>query len=478
MDLTSLKAWELKEKLNSKEISSVEIVRAHLDKIEKMDEEINAFISLNENAIKDAEVIDRKIKNGEKLGALAGIPIGLKDNIITKDLRTTCGSKMLEDFIPPYDAYVVDRIREEGGIIIGKTNLDEFAMGGSTETSYFGPTKNPINKNLVPGGSSGGSAAAVASNFAPLTLGTDTGGSVRQPASFCNVVGIKPSYGMISRYGVVSMANTLDQVGVFGRDVKDSLLMLNAIKGYDKRDSTSSEKSNNEISIEKNMDHLKDMKVAIPKEYMEFAPKNKEIQSKFEKTIEIFEKEGAIIDYVSMPHLKYATETYMIITNSEISSNLSRFDGIRFGHRTKDYETLDELYINSRTEGFGDEVKRRIMMGTYSLSSENADRFYKKALKVRTLIIEDYNKIFKDHDIILSLASPVLPFKFNLYNDDPVEVFKQSLYNVGVNLAGLCAMSVPMGFVDELPVGLQIIGNRFREDTMIKAGLGFEKAVL
>lgn len=477
MDLTSLKAWELKEKLISKEVSSVEVIEAHLDKIGKVDKDINAFITINEEAIKDAKEVDKKIKNGEEVGILTGIPIGIKDNISTKSLRTTCGSKMLENFIPPYNAHVVDRIRQEGGIIIGKTNLDEFAMGSSTESSYFGTTKNPVNTNVVPGGSSGGSAAAVASNLVPLALGSDTGGSIRQPASFCGVVGIKPTYGMISRYGVVSMANTLDQVGVFGRDIRDSLLMLNGIKGYDKKDSTSSIKSNNNINIE-DMDYLKGMKVAIPKEYMEFAAKNKGVQAKFEESIEIFKNSGAIIDYVSLPHLKYAVETYMIIVTSEVSSNLSRFDGIRYGHRTKDYETLDQLYTNSRTEGFGDEVKRRIMMGTYSLSSEHADNFYKKAVKVRTLIKEDFDRVFKDYDVVLSLSSPVLPFEFNAFNNEPVELYKQGLYNVPPNIAGLCSMSVPMGTVDGLPTGLQITGDRFREDKMIRAGLGFEKAVL
>lgn len=477
MDLTSLKAWELKEKLLSKEVSSVEIVRAHLDKIENVDKDIKAFITINEEAIKEAEKVDEKISNGEEIGLLAGLPIGLKDNIVTKNLRTTCGSKMLENFNPPYDAHVVDRIRLEGGIIIGKTNLDEFAMGASTESSYFGPTKNPINDKVVPGGSSGGSAAAVAANLVPLSLGTDTGGSIRQPAAFCGVVGIKPSYGMVSRYGVVSMANTLDQVGVFGRDIKDSLLILNGIKGYDKRDSTSSLNSNNHINIDE-MDYLKGMKIAIPKEYMEFAAKNQKIQDKFEESIDIFKKSGATIDYVSLPHLKYAVETYMIIVTSEVSSNLSRFDGIGYGHRTKDYETLDQLYTNSRTEGFGDEVKRRIMMGTYSLSSEHADNFYKKAVKVRTLIKEDFDRVFKDYDVVLSLSSPVLPFEFNAFNNEPVELYKQGLYNVPPNIAGLCSMSVPMGTVDGLPTGLQITGDRFREDKMIRAGLGFEKAVL
>lgn len=478
MDLTSLKAWELKEKLIAKEVSSLEIAKAHLDRIEKMDDDINAFISLSDRVMEDAKLVDDKIKNGEKLGVLAGIPIGIKDNIVTKDLRTTCGSKMLENFIPPYDAHVVERIKAEDGIIIGKNNLDEFAMGGSTETSYFGPSKNPLNTELVPGGSSGGSAAAVAANFVSLSLGTDTGGSIRNPAGFCNLVGIKPSYGMVSRYGLVSMANTLDQIGVLGRDVRDSLLMLNAIKGYDRRDSTSSMKSNDEISIDLNDAKLEGMKVAIPKEFIEYAPKNKAIQDKFEESIEIFKNAGASIEYVSLPHLKYSIETYLITVTSEISSNMSRFDGIAYGYRSENYETLDELYINSRTEGLGDEVKKRIMMGTYFLSSTHAEEYYNKSKKVRALIMEDFDRIFKEFDLVLSLTSPELPYKFNILEKDPIEMFKQNLYNVGVNLAGLCSMSVPMGMVDNLPVGLQIIGDRFGEDKMIRAGLGFEKAVL
>ena len=478
MDISRLKAREIRKKLMSKEISSVEIVKAYLDRIEKMDGDINAFISLNDHALKEAEAIDKKIKNGQEIGSLGGLPIAIKDNIVTKNLRTTCGSKMLENFIPPYDAHVVTRIKEQGGIIIGKTNLDEFSMGSSTESSYFGPTRNPLNRDLVPGGSSGGSAAAVAAGFAPLSLASDTGGSIRQPASFCNLVGIKPSYGMVSRYGMVPMAHTLDQVGVMAKDIEDALLMLNGVKGYDKRDSTSSKRSDEDILIGSNLDQLKGLKVAIPKEYMENLPKNKDVQAKFEEAIEIFNKAGAIVDYVSIPHLKYATETYMVIVSSEVSSNLSRFDGIRYGHRAKEYETLDELYINSRSQGFGEDVKRRIMMGTYSLSSDHGHDYYNQAAKVRTLIKEDFDKIFKDYDVVLSLSTPRLPFEFNLIEKDPTENYKQSLYNVAVNLAGLCGMSLPMGFVDDLPIGLQIIGDRFREDNMIKAGLGFEKAVL
>ncbi len=481
MDITSLKAWEMKEKILNKEISSRELLEAHIKKIEEVEPEINAFITLNkEEALKEAERIDEKIKNNEELGLLAGLPIGIKDNIATKNLRTTCASKILENFIPPYNATVIEKIKANDGIVIGKTNLDEFAMGGSTETSYFGPTKNPINKNMVPGGSSGGSAAAVGANEVPLALGTDTGGSVRQPASFCGVVGLKPTYGMISRYGVIPMANTLDQVGVFGRDVKDALLMLNAVTGYDMKDSTSSKKSDLPISIDLNerINYLEGMTVAIPKEYIELGPSNKEVQAQFDNALKVFENSGAKIEIVSLPHLEYALETYYIIMSCEVSSNMSRYDGIRFGHRAEEYNTLDELYKNTRTEGFGEEVKRRIMVGTYALSKGLAEESYKKALKVRTLIKQDFDRVFANHDIILSLASPILPYEFNSVINDPIEMYKADLYTVPVNLAGLCSMSVPMGTVDGLPVGLQIIGDRFKDANVIKAGLGYERAVL
>ena len=483
MEITSLKAWEMKDKLFKKELSSREIIEAHIKKIDENEPQINAFITLDkENALKEANRIDEKIARGERLEVLAGLPIGIKDNIVTKNLRTTCASRMLADFIPPYDATVIENIRKNDGIIIGKNNLDEFAMGASTESSYFGKTRNPINLNLVPGGSSGGSAAAVAAHEVPLSLGTDTGGSVRQPASFCGVVGIKPTYGVVSRYGVVPMANTLDQVGSFGRDIRDAVLMLNAIKGYDRRDSTSSQKVIPAYLIDNDNSNdlrfLKGMKIALPKEYEEFKPANKDIQDLFEKSLKIFEDNGAKIDYISLPHLKYALETYYIIMTSEVSSNLARYDGIRYGHRAEKYETLTELYTNSRTEGFGEEVKRRIMTGTYSLSASFTEDHYKKALKVRTLIKQDYDKAYADHDIILSLVSPVLPFEFDSMIKDPVELYKADLYTVPVNIAGLCSLSLPMGRVDGLPVGLQITGDRFMEEKIIKAGLGFERAVL
>ncbi len=482
MDITSLKAWEMKEKLLNKEISSKDIVEAHIKKIEETEPNINAFITLNkEEALNTADAVDKKLRNNEDVGVLAGLPIGIKDNIVTKGMRTTCASKMLEDFIPPYDATVIEKIKNSDGIIIGKTNMDEFAMGGSTETSYFGTTKNPVDPSRVPGGSSGGSAAAVGSNEVPLALGTDTGGSVRQPASYCGVVGLKPTYGMISRYGVVSMANTLDQVGVFGRDVKDAVLMLNAIAGHDRKDSASSTRSNSAVFIDNDKEDinlLEGLRVALPKEYVELGTSNKKIQALFDEAVKVFERQGAKIDFISIPHLKYALETYYIIMTSEVSSNLARFDGIRYGHRAENYNTLDELYTNSRTEGFGEEVKRRIMIGTYSLSAGYAEEHYKKALKVRTLIKQDYDNAFTDYDVILSLTSTILPFEFNSIINDPVEMYKSDLYTVPINVAGLCSMSIPMGKVDGLPVGLQITGDRFMEKNIIKAALGYERAVL
>lgn len=477
MDIAKLKAWEMREKLLKKEISSTEILKSHLEVIDSVEMDINAFITVDrENAMESAKLVDEKIARGESLGVLAGLPIGLKDNIMTKDLRTTCASKMLENFIPPFDATVVRNIRREDGIILGKTNLDEFAMGGSTETSYFGNTKNPKNLEVVPGGSSGGSAAAVAANEVAISLGSDTGGSVRQPASYCGIVGIKPTYGMVSRYGVMPMSNSLDQVGQFGRDVRDAYLMLKGVSGYDPLDGTSSHKSG--VNFELENASLKGLKIALPIEYRDLRVTGDEkIREVFDNTVKLFEREGAIIQYVSLPHLKYALETYYIISTAEVSTNLSRLDGIRYGYRTENYETLDELYTMSRTEAFGEEAKRRIMMGTYALSAGYQDEHYKKALKVRTLIKNDYDKTFEDHDVILSLTSPILPFPFDSIINSPVDMYKADLYTVPVNLAGLCAMSLPMGEVDGLPVGMQITGNRFQESKIIRAGYAFEKVV-
>lgn len=479
MDIVKLSAFEMKKKLHEKEISSRELVESHFKVIENKEKDLNTFITLNkEKALKAADKVDEKIKNGEKIGLLAGIPIGIKDNILTKDLRTTAGSKMLENFIPPYNATVIDRINQADGIIMGKTNMDEFAMGSSTETSYFGITKNPVDMERVPGGSSGGSATAVSANQVALALGTDTGGGLRQPASFTSTVGIKSSYGIVSRYGVVSMANTLDQVGVFGRDVKDAVLMLSSITGYDSKDSTSFNNPEGTIpflSFPKEIDsnYLKGMKIGLPKEFFH-TDMDKGVKEEINKSIKVFEALGADIEEISLPNIKYALAAYYIISTAEASSNMARFDGIRYGYRAKDYDTLDELYINTRTEALGEEVKRRIILGTYSLSLGHADEHYKKALKVRTLIKEDFNNIFNKYDVILSPTTPILPFKFGEKAKDPLSMYKSDLYTAPVNLAGLCAMSIPCGYVEGLPVGLQIIGDKFKEANIIKAGLGYE----
>ena len=474
MDIIKLSAREMRKKLKLKEISSRDIVEAHLNRIGEMENKINAFITLTEEeALKAADRVDEKIKNGEELGPLAGIPIGIKDNIMTNGIRTTCASKMLENFIPPYDATVVEKIKKADGIILGKSNMDEFAMGSSTETSYFGPTKNPMDLERVPGGSSGGSAAAVRAHEVALSLGSDTGGSIRQPASFCGVVGIKPTYGLVSRYGLASMANSLDQIGVLGRDVLDAALMLGVISGYDVKDSTSMDIEDIDY-LEGLVKDIKGMKIGLPKEYFDLKV-DSAIKEKITKAIRVFETLGAEIEEISLPNTIYGLATYHIISTAEISSNMARYDGIRYGYRGKDYETLDELYINTRSEAFGEEVKRRIMMGTYSLSSGYADEYYKKALKVRTLIKNDFDKAFEKYDIILSPTSPILPFKLEEKSNDPLAMYNSDIFTASVNLAGLCAISIPCGYSEGLPVGLQIIGDRFKELNILKAAYAFEK---
>ncbi|HEY8361543.1 MAG TPA: Asp-tRNA(Asn)/Glu-tRNA(Gln) amidotransferase subunit GatA [Tissierellaceae bacterium] len=476
MDIVKLSAIEIRDKILKKEISATEVVKAHLDRIEEIDKDLNAFITIHkEEALKSAERVDEKIRNGEEVGTLAGIPVAIKDNIVVKGKRTTCGSKMLENFIPPYDATVVEKIKNQDGIIIGKTNMDEFAMGSSSETSYFGPVKNPVNEKLVPGGSSGGSAAAVKANEVPLALGTDTGGSIRQPAAYCDVVGIKPSYGLVSRYGVIPLANTLDAVGVFGRDVSDAALILSAIAGYDEKDSTCYEYPV-DLTFERNLEpseYVKGMKIGIPKEiYIDEL--DKRLVGKMDEIIKLYESLGAEVVEITLPHMEYCLSTYHVICKAEVSSNMARFDGIRFGHRTEEYSNVDELYKNSRTEGFGEEVKRRILMGTYFLSMGHGRKYYEKALRMRTLICYDFKKAFEKCNIILTPSSPILPFEIGKLKDEFVVKDFTSIFAIPVNLAGLCAMSIPCGYIEGLPVGLQIIGGRYEDLNMIKAGLAFE----
>lgn len=472
MDISNLTASKIRKLLLDKEISAKELIEKYFENIEEKEKDINAFITLNkEEALKSAERIDKKIENNEELGSLAGVAIGVKDNIVTYDLKTTAGSKILENFIPPYEATVVEKIREADGIIIGKTNMDEFAMGSSIETSYYGNTKNPVDLERVPGGSSGGSAAAVSSGQVVLSLGTDTGGSVRQPAAFCNTVGFKPTYGLVSRYGVMAMANSLDQVGIIGRNVEDTLALLNIIAGEDKKDSTTRD---TKFKLDNLSENIKGMKIGLPKEFFE-EDFNQAIKEKVLETVELLKNLGGEVEYVSMPSLKYSLSTYYLINTSEVSSNLSRFDGIRYGYRTDTYDSIDELYKKTRTEGFGPEVKRRIMAGTYSLSTGHSEEYYKRALKVRTLIINDFNRIYKDFDIIISPTTPNLPFKFGEKSDNPFDMYKSDIFTAPVNLAGLCAISLPCGKVDGLPVGIQIIGDRFEEEKILNTAYALEK---
>jgi aspartyl-tRNA(Asn)/glutamyl-tRNA(Gln) amidotransferase subunit A len=473
MEIVNLTGWEIKEKFLNKEISAIDIVEEHFNRIDEAEDGLNSFITLDyENAIDAANNLDKKLKNGEELGALAGLPIGIKDNIITKNLRTTCGSEMLKRFIPPYDSHVVDRIKKSDGIILGKTNLDEFAMGSTTETSFFGPTKNPTNLDLTAGGSSGGSAAAVAVNEVVLALGTDTGGSIRQPAAFSNVIGIKPSYGLISRYGVVPMANTLDAVGVFAKDVRDATLMLNAISGFDEKDLTSVKSKSIILDSEPS---LKGLKVALIKEFEEINI-DPTIKEEFQKARQKFQDEGAIVEEISLPSIQFAMELYHIISSAELASNMARFDGIRYGFRAEEYTTLDELYIKSRTEGFGEEVKKRIIMGTYFLSGDKREEYYMKALKVRTILIQEFKNLFKNFDLVISPTTTSLPYELGKIRSNE-DVLTSSIFTTPANLAGLCAISLPCSNNIQLPVGLQIIGDRFKDSKVINAALGFERLV-
>lgn len=467
MNISELKAWEIREKLLNGEISSVDIVKSHIKNIEEKEKDINAFISIDkESALAQAEEIDERLKKGESLGLLAGIPISLKDNIITKDFKTTAGSKMLEDFVAPFDATIVEKIKKEDGIIIGKTNMDEFAMGRTTELSYFGPTKNPLDTSRVPGGSSGGSAASICAKEAALSIGTDTGGSIRKPSSYCGVVGIKPTYGLVSRYGLITLSNSLDTVGTFGRDVKDATLMLKAIYGEDKLDTTTKDV---DINLDAKGD-IKGLKIGLPKEWIDLEM-DSSVRKDFEAAIENFKSLGAIVEEISIPHIKYTEKSFKTIISADASSNLARFGGIVYGHRAEEYDTLDELYKNTRREGFGEEIRKRILFGTYLLSGGRGDDYYKKAQKVRTLIINDFDDAFSKVDILIVPSDLNLP---NKLNDKSATFYKD--INESVNLAGLPAISLPMGG-DKLKTGLQIIGDKFEEETIIKAALSFEGMV-
>ena len=475
MDITSLTVHELQEKLANNELSSEEITKAYVDRINEKDKDVKAFVTtLCDEALEKAKEIDEKRKNGDLKSKLAGIPVGIKDNICTKGIRTTCSSRMLEDFIAPYNATVTEKLLLEDLINLGKLNMDEFAMGASTEYSYFKKTSNPWNLDCVPGGSSGGSAAAVAAELVPWALGSDTGGSIRQPASFCGVVGLKPTYGLVSRYGLVAFASSLDQIGPITKDVTDAAILLNIIAGHDEKDTTSYDIPKKDYTKALNGD-VKGLKIGIPKEYFGEGI-NDEVKGKLEEAIETYKRLGAEVEEFSLDIAQYALATYYIIACAEASSNLGRFDGIRYGHRTSNFTNLKELFRNSRSEGFGPEVKRRIILGTYVLSSGYYDAYYKKAQQVRTLVKKEFDKAFEKYDVLLTPTSPTVAFEIGTRSENPLEMYLADICTVSVNIAGLPGISIPCGVDSKnMPIGMQLIGNKFEEEKILNTAYSFEK---
>ncbi|EEG76368.1 Asp-tRNA(Asn)/Glu-tRNA(Gln) amidotransferase subunit GatA [Dethiobacter alkaliphilus] len=471
--LEKLTVAEALDKLNNKEISSRELTEAVLSRIDSVEETIKAYVTVTrQEALAKAAQIDAKRLNGEKLGPLAGIPVALKDNMCTNGILTTCSSKMLHNFLPPYDATVTELLQDAGTVLVGKTNMDEFAMGSSTENSAFFTTRNPWDVKRVPGGSSGGSAAAVAAGEATFSLGSDTGGSIRQPAAYCGVVGMKPTYGRVSRYGVVAFASSLDQVGPVTKDVKDCALVMNAIAKYDPRDTTSADVPTPDYT--QGLDgNVKGMKIGVPKEYFveEIDPG---IKDTVRKAIDVLVSLGAEAEEISLPHTHYGIPAYYLIAPAEASSNLARFDGVQYGFRAEGADSLIEMYKKTRSEGFGSEVKRRIMLGTYSLSSGYYDDYYLKAQKVRTLIKQDFDEAFKKYDVIITPTTPNTAFVSGTV-EDLLSMYLNDICTIGVNMSGLPALSVPCGFAEGLPVGMQFIGKAFDEATILKAAYAYEQ---
>jgi len=470
MDITTMR-----KALLSKEISSLEITSEYLSRINEKDGEIAAYLYVNnKNARKKAQAIDKKLSDGMEVGVLSGIPMALKDNICTSDMPTTCGSRMLENYKSPFNASVVNKLLKEDAVILGKLNMDEFAMGSTTENSYYQTTKNPYDLSRVPGGSSGGSAAAVASKQALFALGSDTGGSIRQPASFCGVQGLKPTYGRISRYGLIAFASSLDQIGPFARNTKDLAYVMNVLCGFDEKDSTSV-KVKDENFIESLDKDIKGMRIALPKSYFEegIAP---EVKNAVLAAAENFKRLGALVEEVEISSVKHALPAYYIISSAEASSNLSRFDGIRYGFRPQGDFNLDELYKEARSKGFGKEVKRRILLGTYALSSGYYDAYYKKAQQVRSLIKVDFDNVFKNFDLVLSPTAPTTAYPFGSRTANPIEMYMGDIYTVPVNIAGLPGLSMNCGFdKDGLPIGMQLIGKAFDEASILRAAHAYER---
>lgn len=466
---------ELHQLLHKKELSVSDLAAESYKRIEQVDEKIQAFLTLDKDrAVDTAKKFDDKLTTDEPKGLLFGMPIGLKDNIVTKGLRTTCASKILENFDPIYDATVVQKLQTAETVTIGKLNMDEFAMGSSTENSAFKKTKNPWNLEHVPGGSSGGSAASVAAGEVLFALGSDTGGSIRQPAAFCGVVGMKPTYGRVSRFGLVAFASSFDQIGPLTRTVEDNAYLLQAISGLDPNDSTSADVEVPNFVASLTGD-VKGLKIAVPKEYLGEGV-SESVRQSVRDALKVLEKEGAVWEEVSLPHSKYALPAYYLLSSSEASANLARFDGVRYGYRSPNADSLLELYNQTRAEGFGDEVKRRIMLGTFALSSGYYDAYYKKAQRVRTLIKKDFEDVFEKYDVIVGPTTPTPAFKIGENVDDPLTMYANDILTIPINLAGVPGISVPCGFDSGLPLGLQIIGKHFDEATVYRVAHAFEQA--
>jgi len=475
VELYELTVHQLSDLIKEKKVSAVEITKSYLDRIEKIDSKVGSYLSvLGEDAVKRATEVQEKIDKGEAKSPLSGIPVALKDNICTEGIKTTCASKMLHNFIPPYNATVSKKLLDDDAVIIGKLNMDEFAMGGSTENSYFKSARNPWDLERVPGGSSGGSAAAVAANLTAFALGSDTGGSIRQPASFCGVVGMKPTYGAVSRFGLVAFASSLDQIGPLTKDVTDCAIVLNCITGHDPMDSTSANVEYPDYT-KALVNDVKGLKIGIPKEYMGEGL-NPEVRKAVLDAVEVLKKLGAQCEEFSLPLTEYAIPAYYLISSAEASSNLARYDGIKYGYRAEKFTDLLDLYKQSRSEGFGTEVKRRIMLGTYALSSGYYDAYYKKALQVRTLIKQGFDEAFEKYDVILGPTAPTTAYKLGEKVNNPLEMYLGDIYTVSVNIAGLPGLVVPCGFDGNgLPIGLQLIGKAFDESTLLRVGFTFEQ---
>ncbi len=471
--MLNLSLKEISQALEEKKFTSVELTQFFLNRVRKHNPSLNAFITVDEGkSLAMAENADQLIQSGKK-SILTGIPIAQKDIFCADGWRTTCGSKMLDNFISPYDSTVIHKFNNAGAVNLGKTNMDEFAMGSSNETSYFGPVKNPWNLNCVPGGSSGGSAAAVAARLAPAATGTDTGGSIRQPASLCGFTGLKPTYGLVSRYGMIAFASSLDQAGPMAISAEDCALMLDVMTGHDEKDSTSlnrkKENYSNSLDIE-----IEGLRIGIPKEFFEDGL-DSEVQKLIDEALKKFEKLGAKIVDISLPNNHLAIPAYYVIAPAEASSNLSRYDGVRYGYRTKEYDDLMDMYFKTRQEGFGDEVKRRILIGTYVLSAGYFDAYYLKAQKIRQLISNDFKVAYDKCDVIMGPSAPSVAFKSGEKQEDPLAMYLQDIFTISTNLAGLPAMSIPAGFVNELPVGLQLIGNYFEESKILNVAHIYQK---